>query len=383
MSAESRKENVKGEKSSRRAFLKAATMAGGAVGIIGFPAVMRVSAAEPVRIRMQTAWNAGDFAYSGVVRFCREVGEITNGRLIIEAFPADSIVRTFEMFDAVKEGVLDAMHCFDAYWPGKAPACAFLSSYPFGMDQPAQWETWYESLGGKQIAREAYGQHNMYYLGPIQQDDSLIHSRIPIRSFEDFKGKRIRLPAGMPADIHKAAGVVTLLLPRTEVYPALEAGIIDAADYLGAAANYAAGLGEICKYIIMGPPSMPCFHQPVDLMSIEVNTGTWKKIPSELQRLFEIAVKNHSWEQYASIQRADVDAFEKFQKDQKVEAIRLKEEDISNFRRLAPKLWVEWAKKHPLAMKAFKSQFEYMKSVKIGHISEKDMVDPGGKKLVF
>ncbi len=72
-----------------------------------------------------------------------------------------------------------------------------------------------------------------------------------------------------------------------------------------------------------------------------------------------------------------------FQKDQKVEAIRLKEEDISNFRRLAPKLWVEWAKKHPLAMKAFKSQFEYMKSVKIGHISEKDMVDPGGKKLVF
>ena len=50
---------------------------------------------------------------------------------------------------------------------------------------------------------------------------------------------------------------------------------------------------------------------------------------------------------------------------------------------MRPALWVAWAKKHPLAMKAFKSQFEYIKSVKIGYYTDKDMVDPQGKKLDF
>jgi hypothetical protein len=63
--------------------------------------------------------------------------------------------------------------------------------------------------------------------------------------------------------------------------------------------------------------------------------------------------------------------------------IRLKEEDIEKFKRFAPPLWVQWAKKHPLAMKAFKSQWEYMKSVKMGYFSEADFVDLDGKKLTL
>ena len=136
-----------------------------------------------------------------------------------------------------------------------------------------------------------------------------------------------------------------MLLPGGEVYPALEKGVIDASDFVGAAVNYNLGFGEIAKYIIMGPPSTPCLHQPVDLMSIEVNMNTWNKIPKHLQQLFEAAVKWHSWEHYTQIQKADLEAFEKFQTVQKVEMIRLKEEDIAKFRRFAPALWVAWAKK--------------------------------------
>ena len=71
------------------------------------------------------------------------------------------------------------------------------------------------------------------------------------------------------------------------------------------------------------------------------------------------------------------------QKEQGVEVIRLPEETIEKFRRFAPQMWVKWAKKSPLAMKAFKSQLEYMKSVKVGYITDKDMVDVDGKKLEF
>jgi TRAP-type mannitol/chloroaromatic compound transport system substrate-binding protein len=369
---------------SRRDFLKTAAVAGGAAaGVLGFPGVMRLSAAEPINIKMQTAWDAGTLGFVKFQEFCKRVGEITEGKLTVEGFPAGAIVGTFEMFDAVKAGVFDAMHCFDVYWPGKIPAATFLSSYPFGMDRPDQWETWYEKLGGKEIAREAYGMHNMYYIGPIQHDDNLIHSKVPIRSFEDFKGKKLRYPGGIIADIYRAAGVSTILLPGGEVYPALEKGVIDGADYVGAAINYNLGFGEVAKYIIMGPPSTPCLHQPVDLMSVDININSWKKIPPHLQQLFEVAVKWHSYDQYTSIQAEDIIAFNKMQTEQGVEVIRLSEEDIAKFRRFAPAMWVKWAQKSPLAMKAFKSQLAFMESVKMGYITNKDMVDYDGKPLVF
>jgi TRAP-type mannitol/chloroaromatic compound transport system substrate-binding protein len=369
---------------SRRDFLKTAAVAGGAAaGVLGFPGVMRLSAAEPINIKMQTAWDAGTLGFVKFQEFCKRVGEITEGKLTVEGFPAGAIVGTFEMFDAVKAGVFDAMHCFDVYWPGKIPAATFLSSYPFGMDRPDQWETWYEKLGGKEIAREAYGMHNMYYIGPIQHDDNLIHSKVPIRSFEDFKGKKLRYPGGIIADIYRAAGVSTILLPGGEVYPALEKGVIDGADYVGAAINYNLGFGEVAKYIIMGPPSTPCLHQPVDLMSIDININSWKKIPAHLQQLFETTVKWHSYDQYTSIQAEDIIAFNKMQTEQGVEVIRLTEGDIAKFRRFAPAMWVKWAKKSPLAMKAFKTQLDFMKSVKMGYITDKDMVDYDGKPLVF
>ncbi|MBW1696203.1 MAG: TRAP transporter substrate-binding protein DctP [Deltaproteobacteria bacterium] len=371
----------KQRKISRRKFLASAAVAGVSAGAIGFPAVGRVRAASPITLKIQTAWDAGTLGYVKFQEFCKMVGEMSEGKLVIEGFPAGAIVGTFEMFDAVKAGVFDGMHCFDVYWPGKIPVATFLSSYPFGMDRPDQWETWYNALGGKEMAREAYGRHNMYYIGPIQHDDNLIHSKVPIRSFEDFKGKKIRYPGGIIADIYRTAGVSTVLLPGGEVYPALEKGVIDASDYVGAAINYNLGFGEIAKYIIMGPPSTPCLHQPVDLMSLEINLKTWRKIPKHFQMLLEAAVAKHSYDQYSAIQKADIDAFEKMQKEQGVEVIRLKEEDIQKFKRFAPALWVKWAKKSPLAMKAFKSQLAFMKSVKMGYITDRDLVDLEGRPL--
>jgi hypothetical protein len=71
------------------------------------------------------------------------------------------------------------------------------------------------------------------------------------------------------------------------------------------------------------------------------------------------------------------------QTEQGVEIIRLSEEDIAKFRRFAPAMWVKWAKKSPLAMKALKSQLAYMKTVKMGYITDKDLVDYDGKPLDF
>ena len=153
-----------------------------------------------------------------------------------------------------------------------------------------------------------------------------MQSKIPIRSFEEYRAKKIRFPGGMIAEIFRAAGVSTVLLPGGEVYLALEKGVIDGSDFVGA------------------------------------------------------AIRDFSFKQYTGIQKADNEAYEKF-KQKGVEIIRLKDSDIDKFRKFAPELWVKWAKKHPLAMKAFKSQWEFMKSIKVGYYTDADLIDTQGKRL--
>ena len=367
------------QKTSRRTFLKAAT-AGSAAVAFGVPLFAKHASAAPTTIKMQSMWDAGTLGYTKFKDFCDSVGAMSEGKLVVKPFPAKAMVGTFEMFDAVKAGVFEAMHSSDTYWPGKIPCASFFSSYPFSMDRPDQWETWFNELGGKEIAREAYAQHNMYWLGPVQHGDNIIHSKVPIRSFEDYKGKKIRFPGGMIAEIFRSAGVSTVLLPGGEVYPALEKGVIDGADFVGAAINYNLGFAEVAKYIILGPPSTPCLHQPVDLQSIGINMKVWQGLPEHQQEILRMAIRDFSWNQYTAVEAADNVAYEKF-KQEGVEIIRLKDADIDKFRKFAPEFWVKWAKKDPLAMKAFKSQWEFLKSTRVGYYSDTDLVDTKGAKI--
>jgi TRAP-type mannitol/chloroaromatic compound transport system substrate-binding protein len=358
---------------SRRRFI---TAAAGGTALVGVPTM--VTAQAPVKWRVQTAHEPGTVGYTAFQKYCASVKVLSEGKLEFQPLPAGAIVGTFEMFEAVKGGVLDAMHSFTIYWPGRIAVAAFLSSYPLALDHPDQWETWFYELGGLQIARKAYQAHNMFYVGPIQHDLNLIHSKVPIRSFEEFKGKRIRLPGGMAADIFGLAGVSTVVLTGGETRPALEKGVIDAADYIGPAVNYNLRFHEVARYIIMGPPTTPCLHQPVDLMDLSVNLPKWNALSKHLQEVVVAATRQHSWDHYAFIQRENIVAWDKY-KAAGVQVIRLSEADIEKFRRNAIPMWFRWAKKDPLAREAFASQLAFMKTFNVGYITDSMLVDVDGK----
>jgi TRAP-type mannitol/chloroaromatic compound transport system substrate-binding protein len=360
---------------SRRRFIRAAAVAGGTASI-AFPAVVRAQAA--VKWRVQTAYDAGTAGYTAFQKYCAHVKVLSEGKLEFQPLPAGAVVGTFEMFDAVKGGVLDAMHVFTIYWSSKLPVTAFLSSYPLALDRPDQWETWFYELGGLQLARKAYQAQNLFYVGPIQHDLNIIHSKVPIRSFEEFKGKRVRLPGGMAADIFKQAGVSTVIIPGGQVRAALESGAIDAADFVGPANNYDLGFADVAKYIIMGPTTTPCLHQPVDLADLTVNLAKWNALPKHLQEVVIAATRQHSWDHYAYIQKANVAAWDKF-KAQGVQVLRLSEADVERFRRYAIPMWFNWAKRDPLAREAFGSQLTFMKTFNVGYITDSMLVDIDGK----
>jgi len=369
----------------RRAFLKTALAAGAATALScepkkGDTAAPSAAGATTIKWKIQSAWDAGTDGFVAFQKFCENVKQLSEGKLEFEPFAAGQVVGTFEMFDAVKSGKLDAMNCFTVYWGSKVPAAAFLTSYPLGMDSPEQWETWFYTLGGLELARKAWAAHNLFYVGPIQHDLNIIHSKVPIKSFDDFKGKKIRLPGGMIGEVFAGAGVIPVVLPGGDTYPALEKGTVEAADFVGPAVNLKLGFADIAKYIIIGPPSTPCLHQPVDLMDLTVRTEKWQALPKHLQNVVIAATRQHSWDHYTYIQKQNLLAWEKF-KEKGVTILRLSDADIEKFRKLAIPIWFKWAKKDALAQEAFASQLAYMKSTSLGYINDSMLIDADGKKL--
>src|SRR3546814_13853312 len=104
----------------------------------------------------------------------------------------------------------------------------------------------------------------------------------------------MRVPGGMVAELFQAAGAKTTLLPGGEIFPALDKGTIDVADYTGPAINYALGFHQVTKYISMGPPGFMSIYQPVDLLDLTVGMDKWNAMSPEMKQFVAMEVHVHS-----------------------------------------------------------------------------------------
>ncbi len=365
------KEESKGN--GRRKFLKTAAAAGAAVAAssaVG-PFIKTSSAATVWKV--QSTWDAGTSGYTLFESWCNSFKEKSGGELDIKPFPAKSVAADNNaLFEAVKTGVLQGMNAFTLYWAGKIPASVFLSSYPMGPDQPAQWDIMFDALGMKELARKIYAQHGLFYVGHVHHDANIIHSKKPVTSLADFKGMKLRVPGGMVAEVFQSFGASTVSLPGSDIFPALEKGTIDAADYVGPAVNWDLGFAQVTKYILFGPPGLMSVYQPVDLMEITCNLGAWKRLSPALQSLVEEQVKVFSSEHYLGIQKANVTALAKF-KEAGCIVNRMTTEDAAQFRKNAIPIWFDWAKKSPDAAEVLKLQLDFMLNDLMGYLTPEDI----------
>jgi TRAP-type mannitol/chloroaromatic compound transport system substrate-binding protein len=358
---------------SRRGLLKA-----GAVGALAAPFIGNAQAAAGQTWKVQSTWDAGTTGYKLFEAWCNAFQEKSGGELSIKPFPAKSVAADNNaLFEAVKSGVLQGMNPWTLYWAGKIPATVFLSSYPGGPDQPAQWDTMFYGLGMLEMAREIYAKQGMYFVGTIQHDANVIHSKVPMSSLAEMKGKKIRLPGGMVSEVFQQFGVSTVALPGSDIFPALEKGTIDAADFVGPAVNYDLGFHQVTKYILMGPPGTMSLYQPVDLMDLTVNMGAWKRLSPKMQAFVEEQVKSYSLTQYVAIQDANVKAMAKFT-EAGTTVSRMSQADADKFRQAAIPIWFNWARKDADAARVFKLHLDYMKNGVMGYISDSDIK---GQKL--
>src|SRR3954447_4114651 len=315
-------------KTTRRKLLGGAALAGAAVAA---PYIRNAEAATTTTWKIQTSWPAG-VGLETFKKWANSIKEKTSGELELKPFAAKEVVGDFELLDGVRNGVLEAMNSFCVYWVGKIPATAFLSSYLMGLRYPHEWDIFFYGKDGVKMAREIYAKQGLFWVGRVHHGPNIIHSKKPIRSIEDFKDLKLRVPGGMIAETFAAAGARTTLLPGGEVFSALEKGTVDAADYTGPAVNWDLGFQQVAKYIWMGPRGLESIYQPVDLMDFCVGMAHWNKLSPKMKQWVEDEIEVYSRIHHAAIQKADMEAWGKFEKVG-IQLNRLPVEDLPKFQR--------------------------------------------------
>lgn len=274
--------------SSRRTFL--GTAAATAVGAaLGFPMVGK--AQEPIKLRFQSTWPAKDIFHEYALDFAKRVNDMAGGKLTIEVLPAGAVVKAFDLLDAVSKGTLDGGHGVVAYWYGKNSAVALWGSGPaFGMD-PNMLLAWHYFGGGKQLLEEIYAGLNLnvvsFLYGPMPTQP-LGWFKKPVTKVEDLNGLKFRT-VGLAVDIFKEMGVAVNPLPGGEIVPALDRGLIDAAEFNNASSDRLLGFPDVAKICML-----QSFHQCSEQFEILFNKDRYEALSPDLKAIIAHAVEASS-----------------------------------------------------------------------------------------
>ncbi len=217
----------------------------------------------------------------GARRLAQTIEEATKGRIKIEVFPANALVRAFETFDAVSAGVADMYHSYDGYFEKVSPALNFYCGVPFGFTANELF-AWVHHGGGQELWDALAGQFNIKPLligSTGTQMGGWFNNELG--SLEAFKGLRYRMP-GLGAHILRRLGAVVVSLPGGEIAPALRSGAIDASEWIGPWADMAIGLHKAAGYYYY-----PGFHEPGTAWTLGINKRVWESFDAGDRRLIE------------------------------------------------------------------------------------------------
>ena len=145
-------------------------------------------------------------------------------------------------------------------------------------------QMWFEYGGGLELARDIYKRFNVHYVGPVWWGVESVPAKKPLRTLADFKGVKMRVPEGLGAEIWRRAGAGVVTLPGSEVYTALERGVIEATDWGTLGMNNDLGYHRIAKF-----PLHPGFHS-MPAAEVAVNMTRWNALSPDLKVFMEMAI---------------------------------------------------------------------------------------------
>ncbi len=289
----------------RRKFLQSAAAATVGAGTMAVP---MIATAQTTSLRFQSTWPSKDIFHEYANDFAKKVNDMAGGKLKIEVLPAGAVVPAFQLLEAVNKGTLDGGHGVVAYHYGKNSALALWGSGPaFGMD-PNMVLAWHNYGGGKDLLVEIYKSINMdvvsYLYGPMPTQP-LGWFKKPVSRAEDMKGLKFRT-VGLAVDVFTEMGVAVNPLPGGEIVPALDRGLIDAAEFNNASSDRLLGFPDVAKVCML-----QSFHQSGEQFEILFNKGKYEALPAELKSIIDYAVQAASADMsWKAVQRNSQDYIE-------------------------------------------------------------------------
>jgi TRAP-type mannitol/chloroaromatic compound transport system substrate-binding protein len=274
------------EQLPRRKFLAKAALGAAGAATAGFPMIS--VAQTPISMRWQSTWPTKDIFHEYALDFARKVNEMSGGRLKIEVLPAGAVVKAFDLLDAVAKGTLDGGHGVVAYWYGKNSAVALWGSGPaYGMDANMVL-AWHYYGGGKELLEEVYKSLNLdvvsFLYGPMPTQPFGWFKK-PVTKAEDMKGIKFRT-VGLAVDIYKGMGAAVNPLPGAEIVPALDRGLIDAAEFNNASSDRLLGFPDVSKVCML-----QSFHQSTEQFEVLFNKKRYDALSDELKAVIRHAVE--------------------------------------------------------------------------------------------
>lgn len=328
---------------------KAATVA----TLAAFAATTALTAsAETTNLRIQTHYAPETVSGKLATQYMDDISRMSNGEIQVEMFYSSSVVKSVETFDAAATGILDCDMTGGGYQTGKNPAFQFVGDIMGGYSTPYQQLSWLYFGGGLEDAQALYNKYDMQLVGWwVYGQESLASSR-PLTGVDLLKDFKFRSPPGMETKIFAKLGAKPIVMDFTEIFTALETGIIDGADASGLANNVGLGLYDLVKHA-----NFPGFHSmPSDHLAC--NKSVWDAMPESHRTIMSVAMEALALRTALTFEKKNASAAAQL----RAEGVTLHQwspEDLQTFRDAAQATWPEFATT-PEAKALVASHIEYL-----------------------
>jgi TRAP-type mannitol/chloroaromatic compound transport system substrate-binding protein len=274
---------------SRRAFLKGTAVAASAAAAMG---PLRASAQQTITLKMQSGIPPKDIFHEQFVNLGKKIEELSGGKIRIDMLPVGAVSGPFQIIEAVHTGALDGGAAVPAYWFSKQVAFSLFGTGPsWGLDAEG-FLGWIHYGGGQQLYDELLKDMKLdvvaMFFGPMPTQPLGWFKKGEIKGPDDLKGIKYRT-VGLSAELFKQLGSSVVIMGGADIIPALDRGVIDAAEFNNPTSDKLLGFQDVSKvYMVQS------YHQPVEFLELLVNKKKWESFDKHTQTIFKYAVMAQS-----------------------------------------------------------------------------------------
>jgi TRAP-type mannitol/chloroaromatic compound transport system substrate-binding protein len=338
----------------REVLLGTTTAAVAVAGILAAPAI-----AQGINeLKMVTSWPRGSAGMQiSADRLAQSMTAASDGRLKVTVYPAGTLVRAYEVFDAVGAGAADMYHTGEGVFDDKPALNFFCGTVPYGLTTNEVC-AWIDFGGGQALWDEVDGQFN---IKPLMAANSGVQMggwyNKEINDPEDYKGLRYRMP-GFGAEVLRWMGATVVTTPGGEIVGAIQSGAIDGSEWIGPWNDLELGLDKAAEYYYY-----PGFHEPGTNFTLGINKTLWDGLGSPERALIEAAAQAEVTRSLAQFNAENIRALKRLRDEKRVKITRFNDKLIKVFGKLSKEVLADAAGKDPLTRKVHDSYMAFLAGV--------------------